>query len=131
MDTTTYAVIDDDSRITEVHEGLDEQAQDRLIDQHGAHAVWLPMGGEVGQEVDVDDRGEATVRRYVLDLGAHGRTEYDSHEEAVEAAREAGATEIGHDGDLTDGGDRTLVWASEQDADNDDGQHAMGEIVVR
>lgn len=35
---------------------------------------------------------------------------------------------VGHDGDLTDGGDRTLFWASSSDADNDDGARAVGEI---
>jgi hypothetical protein len=33
--------------------------------------------------------------------------------------------EVGHDGDLTSGGDRTLVWATEADAVNDDGARAV------
>jgi len=34
----------------------------------------------------------------------------------------------GHDGDLSDGGDRTLVWASEADSVDDDGQLAVASI---
>lgn len=36
--------------------------------------------------------------------------------------------EIGHDGDLSDGGERTLVWETPQDADNDSGALAVAEI---
>jgi len=36
--------------------------------------------------------------------------------------------EIGHDGDLSDGGDRTLFWASEEDSIDDDGARALGSI---
>lgn len=35
---------------------------------------------------------------------------------------------IGHDGDLTEGGDRTLAWASEEDSVNDAGQNAVASI---
>ena len=38
------------------------------------------------------------------------------------------AVEIGHDGDLSDGGDRTLFWASAEDAEDDNGARAMGWI---
>jgi len=38
------------------------------------------------------------------------------------------AVEIGHDGDLSNGGDRTLFWADEKDAENDDGANALGEV---
>lgn len=34
----------------------------------------------------------------------------------------------GHDGDLTGHGDRTLIWVSESEAENDDGTHAIAEI---
>jgi hypothetical protein len=37
---------------------------------------------------------------------------------------------IGHDGDLTGGGDRTLCWASEDDAENDDGARAVASIYL-
>ena len=36
---------------------------------------------------------------------------------------------IGHDGDLSDGGDRTLCWADADDADNDDGANAVATIL--
>jgi hypothetical protein len=35
----------------------------------------------------------------------------------------------GHDGDLSEGGDRTLVWANEPDSENDDGYRAIASIV--
>ena len=36
--------------------------------------------------------------------------------------------ECGHDGDIASGGDRTLVWACEQDSIDDDGAHAVATI---
>ena len=36
--------------------------------------------------------------------------------------------EIGHNGDLSDGGERTLFWADKKDAENDDGANALGEV---
>ena len=35
---------------------------------------------------------------------------------------------IGHDGDLSDGGDRTLVWATFGDGTDDDGSNAVASI---
>ena len=36
--------------------------------------------------------------------------------------------EIGHAGDLSEGGDRTLAWASHEDSVDDDGRQAVGSI---
>jgi hypothetical protein len=36
--------------------------------------------------------------------------------------------EYGHDGDLSDGGDKTLAWACEQDSLGDAGQNAVASI---
>ena len=36
---------------------------------------------------------------------------------------------IGHDGDLSKGGDRTLVWENEKDSENDDGKNAVAYIA--
>jgi hypothetical protein len=36
--------------------------------------------------------------------------------------------EYGHDGDLSNGGDRTLVWANYSDSLNDDGANAVASI---
>lgn len=63
---------------------------------------------------------------------SHGITEtFDSYEEAVEAV-EGVLTDpvIGHDGDITDGGESTLFWSSEELATNDDGSRASGTIRV-
>lgn len=37
----------------------------------------------------------------------------------------------GHDGDLADGGDRTLVWACETDSEDDDGARAIASLSVQ
>lgn len=61
----------------------------------------------------------------------NGRTmgPYDSHDEAVAAAEaEWPDAEIGHDGDLEDDGNRTLIWETADDAENDDGAHAVASI---
>lgn len=34
----------------------------------------------------------------------------------------------GHDGDIEDGGDRTLVWRNEADSEGDDGTNAVASI---
>lgn len=62
---------------------------------------------------------------------SNGRTltGYETYEAAVEACEaEWPEAEIGHDGDLSDGGDRTLVWASAEDAADDDGARAVASI---
>jgi predicted NUDIX family NTP pyrophosphohydrolase len=55
---------------------------------------------------------------------------YDTYEEAQAAVRAEFGDDvaIGHDGDLDGFGDRTLFWASEEDAENDDGARALGDI---
>lgn len=56
----------------------------------------------------------------------------DSYNEAVETVRRhLPGCELGHPGDITDGGDRTLVWVDEADAEGDDGSQAIAEIRVR
>ena len=44
----------------------------------------------------------------------------------VESAYPGMAT--GHSGDLADGGERTLCWASEEDSEDDDGARAVASI---
>ena len=51
-----------------------------------------------------------------------------SYQDACAVAAECGAAVIGHDGDLSEGGDRTLFWSDEDAAENDDGARAMGSI---
>ena len=51
---------------------------------------------------------------------------YDAAVGAIEAQYED--AEIGHDGDLTDGGDRTLCWADNASSINDDGANAVATI---
>lgn len=61
---------------------------------------------------------------------ADGRTDgpYESYQQALDALPDD--YEVGHPGDLSDWGDRTLFWARAEDAENDDGQRAAGEIRV-
>ena len=55
---------------------------------------------------------------------------YTTYEDACEVLQELYGEDIviGHDGDLSTGGDRTLVWDNEQDAYNDDGKNAIASI---
>lgn len=74
----------------------------------------------------------ATHDTYTISFsnGRRSETIEGSYAEAVEYVRDlCGAdVEIGHDGDLEGGGDRTLFWASEEEAVNDDGARALGSI---
>jgi len=62
---------------------------------------------------------------------SNGRTvSCSSYAEALaEVRRSYPGAEIGHEGDLTRGGDRTLCWASAGDAANDDGARACASIT--
>lgn len=65
---------------------------------------------------------------------AHGQTDagFESYEAAEAAVRSVlSEAEIGHSGDIKDGGERTLFWASAEDAANDDGARAKGSIRAR
>jgi hypothetical protein len=55
---------------------------------------------------------------------------YTTYEEACGILQELYGDDIviGHDGDLSTGGDRTLVWENEKDAYNDDGKNAVASI---
>jgi hypothetical protein len=56
---------------------------------------------------------------------------FDTYEEAVAAVEAVlSEPEIGHDGDISEGGERTLFWASSELATNDDGSRAAGSIGV-
>jgi hypothetical protein len=50
----------------------------------------------------------------------------DAAQDAVLAAHPN--AEIGHDGDLSGGGDRTLCWSTEEDSVDDDGARAVCSI---
>ena len=55
--------------------------------------------------------------------------ETETYEDAIAAIEaEWPDAEIGHDGDLTDGGDRTLCWSDEVSSRDDDGAHAVASI---
>jgi hypothetical protein len=56
---------------------------------------------------------------------------YADYDTAIEAILEiyGNDVEIGHDGDLSDGGDRTLIWDNEEDSLNDSGYKAVASIT--
>ena len=63
---------------------------------------------------------------------SNGRTlsGYETYQAAVDACREEwSGCEMGHDGDISDGGERTLVWADEASSVDDDGARAVASIV--
>jgi len=55
---------------------------------------------------------------------------HDSYDDAVTAAEEFAGVEgvVGHDGDLSEGGDKTLIWSDEESAEHDPGANAIGSI---
>jgi hypothetical protein len=62
---------------------------------------------------------------------ANGQTDAANTVKAAIAAIRADypSAVIGHDGDLSDGGTRTLCWANADDAANDDGANAIASIT--
>ena len=65
---------------------------------------------------------------------SHGQTEtgFDTYEDAIAAVKAVYSdVYIGHDGDISDGGERTLCWASEEDSHSDDGARACCSIWKR
>lgn len=57
---------------------------------------------------------------------------FATYEEALAAIHEVfDLAEVGHPGDISEGGERTLVWADAEAADGDDGSRAIAEIRVR
>jgi hypothetical protein len=69
---------------------------------------------------------------YFAELIGQQPTCWDTYTEALVWIMDShpGCT-IGHPGDIVDGGERTLVWASEVDAEDDDGSNAIAVIRVR
>lgn len=61
------------------------------------------------------------------DLSDFADTTWDDYTGMVDALEELGYI-VGHSGDLADGGDRTLIWTTPAEAENDDGAHAVAEI---
>lgn len=55
---------------------------------------------------------------------------HDNYDEALEAAELFAGIDgvVGHDGDLSCGGDKTLIWANEDASENDPGVNAIGSI---
>jgi hypothetical protein len=69
---------------------------------------------------------------YLAFMVARPTMSYETYRQALQHMRDEqpGCT-IGHLGDLTDGGDRTLVWKSDDDAAGNDGSKAIGMITRR
>jgi hypothetical protein len=76
----------------------------------------------------------STTKRFdIVWVGRPADRGFESHADAVEfvtaeLSRFDDRPVFGHSGDINDGGERTLFWATEQDARDDDGRRAVGEI---
>ena len=57
---TTFAIIDGFNIIEAIYDHTDDE-RNQFAAIYGRSYVYLPMGGEVGDTVEVDDDGEATV----------------------------------------------------------------------
>ena len=73
----------------------------------------------------------STAADFVVTSSNGSRAVVATYPEALEHAASLGGIAVGHSGDLEDGGDRTLIWASEADAGNDDGAKAIATIRAR
>lgn len=73
--------------------------------------------------------GLTTMRYEIVWRDGSAPTYHDTYGAACDAvlARFPDAV-VGHDGDLSEGGDRTLCWSDEADAQNDDGQRTCAAI---
>jgi hypothetical protein len=69
---------------------------------------------------------------YQLESQSAVISNHESYNEAVDAAYEYAGKDgvVGHAGDLADGGDRTLVWSTEDDSQNDHGVNAIASIRI-
>ena len=69
---------------------------------------------------------------YELKTAGH-QSEYSDYADAIFAADRlfGQAAIVGHSGDISDGGTRTLIWESEEQAANDDGSRAVAVITKR
>jgi hypothetical protein len=80
----------------------------------------------------VDANKEMTMAYEISYSDGRMVTGIETYEAAIEAVRtQYPEAEIGHDGDLEGGGDRTLCWASEEDSIDDDGARAIASIRSR
>jgi len=72
----------------------------------------------------------STEMMYILEIASGGTTtEYETYDDAEAAAyRRWPDGVVGHDGDISEGGDRTLVWATEADSVDDPGTRASATI---
>lgn len=111
---------------------LYQRGMDLEIEYDGAWARVRASFARRMADVLRRDREVTIVSAYAVRWtdGRRGET-YESYDAAVDALRaELGDDAvIGHDGDLTAYGDRTLAWRGEADSEDDDGARAVASIV--
>jgi len=89
------------------------------------------QGGEAWGEGETIEVCEISAERPVVVSWTDGRSDdrYDSLDLAIESIEaEYPDAVTTHDGDLSDSGDRTLVWSDEASSVNDDGANAVASI---
>jgi hypothetical protein len=70
------------------------------------------------------------MANYTVYVGAGNTIDFSSIKAAKAFIRKAWPSAvIGHDGDLSDGGDRTFCWLDDAAAVNDDGANAIATIT--
>ncbi len=131
-----------------------ETMPEHLRESHKAAGNWgrYPANGAVREcmaradaeiAVATDPDGYARIVRDATDADLRSRGLFacvvrwsngheesaDNYEEAKDLVRaQRPDAAIGHDGDLTEGGERTLCWANAEDAEDDDGARAVASI---
>lgn len=105
------------------------RAQREANEREVAVDFWTEGSPDEAQTVEPESDTTYAVKH------SHGRlTEYvDTYDEACDLVRRVYGpeAEIGHDGDITEGGESTLCWRSEEDAEDDDGARSCAKIVKR
>jgi predicted ATPase len=96
-------------------------------------ALYGADSGEIAVELAAHFHAAGLPARAIPHLYQAGlrASQLAAYDEAIERLQaEYPGLEYGHDGDLRDGGDRTLCWADEASSEGDDGANAVASIRI-
>jgi hypothetical protein len=85
----------------------------------------------LNKENDMSRNPISEAAEFKIQLASGSTITVPTYPAAIDKLRELGCEEIGHSGDLEDGGDRTLAWLAAEDAQDVDGSKAFAKIVPR